>query len=45
VAGQGRSAAGFGLHGALRRLNTDGTLRRYPGSPALARAYLRATTA
>jgi len=26
---------------ALRRMNPDGTLRRYPGSPALARAYMR----
>ncbi len=27
---------------AVRRLNGDGALQRYPGSPALARSYLRA---
>ncbi len=27
--------------GVLRHMNPDGELRRYPGSPALARAYLR----
>jgi len=26
---------------ALRRMNPDGTLRHYPGSPALARAFMR----
>ena len=31
-----------GYMAALRRLNPDGTLRRYPGSPSLARSYLRA---
>ncbi|MBY0510292.1 MAG: 23S rRNA (adenine(2030)-N(6))-methyltransferase RlmJ [Rhodospirillaceae bacterium] len=30
-----------GYMAALRRMNTDGALKRYPGSPALARAFMR----
>jgi 23S rRNA (adenine2030-N6)-methyltransferase len=38
---EGIPPAANGYMEALRRMNADGELKRYPGSPAIARAYMR----